>query len=208
MNQILDKIPYDQLNSLPKWQRWAAVGGALALIFGVYFYFFYMEGVNKISGLDAELKTVETNLETTRQQAKKLPDLKEKIEILGKNLLQARKELPSEKEIPSFLKTISDEGKMAGLDFLLFQPEQETVLDFYARVPVRIEVQGQFHEVMTFFDRVRRLPRIVDVENISIQIQKDGKSSFFLKTACVATTYKFIEGAEKQTAPAAAAPPK
>lgn len=205
MNQILDKIPYDQLNSLPKWQRWAAVGGVLALIFGVYFYFFYLEGVRQITVLEGELKTVETNLEKTRQLAKKLPELKEKIEILGRDLLEARKELPSEKEIPNFLKTISDEGKKSGLEFLLFQPTEEAVLDFYAKVPVRIEVEGQFHEIMAFFDQVRRLPRIVDIENISIQIQKAGKSSFFLKAACVATTYKFIEGAEK---PTTAAPPK
>lgn len=201
MNQILDKIPYDQLNILPKWQRWAAVGGVLALIFGVYFYFFYMEGVTQISSLSADLKTVETNLEKTRQLAKKLPELKEKIANLEKDLLEARKELPGEKEIPSFLKTISEEGKKSGLDFLLFQPEQEVVLDFYARVPVRIEVQGSFHEVMTFFDRVRRLPRIVDVENINIQVQRGLKGAFTLKTLCFATTYKFIEGAEKQPAP-------
>lgn len=206
MNQLMDKIPYDQINGLPEWQRWAAVGGVLVLLFGLYFYFFYTDGEKKIAQLAEQLKTVEDKLQKTKQLSTKLPKLKEKIKLLEENLATVRQELPSEREIPYFLKTISEEGKKAGLEFLLFQPEPEQTSDFYARVPVKIEVISSFHQSMVFFDQVRRLPRIVDIENIAMTIAPGGKpESPILRTACYATTYKYIEGAEKKEAPP---PPK
>ncbi len=201
MNQILDQIPYEQIKSVPEWQRWAAVGGVLALIFGLYFYFFYSKGVQQIKVLKDEQKTVEHKLAKTRQLEKKLPELKEKIKILEEQLAQVRKELPSEREIPYFLKTISEQGKKAGLEFLLFQPEQEVEMDFYAKVPVKIEVKGSFHNAMTFFDKVRHLPRIVDIEKIRMQVQRGKAGKTTLTTFCYAATYKYIEGAEKKEPP-------
>lgn len=205
MNQLMDKIPYDQIKGIPEWQRWAAVGGVLVLLFGLYFYFFYMDGENQISQLREQLKTVENKLIKTRQLSTKLPKLKEKIKVLEENLATVRQELPSDREIPYFLKTISEEGKKAGLEFLLFQPEPEQTHDFFARVPVKIEVLGSFHQAMAFFDQVHRLPRIVDIENISLIIAGGKPESPKIKASCYATTYKYIEGAEKKEAPP---PPK
>lgn len=202
MNELLEKIPYDQINDVPEWQRWAAVAGVLALIFGAYFYFFHLDGQANIFRLEGELKTVEIKLAKTKQLGKKLPELKKKVEALEKELKKVRKELPSEREIPYFLKTISKEGIKAGLEFLLFKPEPESEIDFYARVPVRIEVLSTFHNIMFFFDQVRRLPRIVDIEKIIIKVQKRIKAkSTLLRTTCFAVTYKYIEGAEKKPAP-------
>ncbi len=201
MNQILDKIPYDQIKGIPEWQRWSAVAGIIVLIFGAYYYFFHIDGEKNITRLGNELKTVENKLVKTKQLGKKLPELKKKIEVLEKKLKKVKKELPSEREIPYFLKTISEEGIKAGLEFMLFQPEPEEELDFYARVPVKIEIKGSFHNAMTFFDQVRRLPRIVDIENIKIQAIKGKSRTPTLQTSCYATTYKYIEGAEKKDPP-------
>jgi Tfp pilus assembly protein PilO len=51
-----------------------------------------------------------------------------------------------------------------------------------------------------FFDKVARLPRIVNISNISVNKEAAGKTAEAgLKATCVATTYRFLEVSEKQS---------
>jgi type IV pilus assembly protein PilO len=59
--------------------------------------------------------------------------------------------LPEKEEIPSLLAGVSQAGKDAGLDFLLFKPRPESVKGFYAEIPVDINVAGSYHQVAVFF---------------------------------------------------------
>jgi len=86
------------------------------------------------------------------------------------------KALPDKKEIPSLLTSISEAGKEAGLEFLLFQPISEINKDFYAEIPVSIKVAGNYHNVGLFFDNVSRLFRIVNIKDIVMTLQPTGLS--------------------------------
>ena len=78
-------------------------------------------------------------------------------------------------------------------DFILFQPKPEVKMDFYAEIPVAINVTGDYHGVATFFESVAELNRIVNIRDINIAPEKDSTS---LTTTCTAVTYKFIEASE------------
>ena len=107
----------------------------------------------------------------------------------------ALKALPDKREIPSLLTSVSRVGIESGLEFLLFQPQPEVMKEFYAEIPVSIRISGGYHNVALFFDRVARLPRIVNIKNIKMN---KSKGSLKLTTTCTAVTYRFVETPKKK----------
>ena len=105
----------------------------------------------------------------------------------------ALKALPEKKEIPSLLTNISRSGQSSGLEFLLFQPQNDVPKEFYAEIPVAIQVDGSYHNVAVFFAKVAQLSRIVNIKNINMVYQKGGRA---LQTQCKAVTYRFVEKSE------------
>ena len=90
------------------------------------------------------------------------------------------------------LESISRAGKEAGLEFTLFKPEQESIKDFYSEIPITINLNGHFHNIAVFFDKLSRLSRIVNIKDFKLDLkEKDEKSLLFV--ACTAVTYKFLE---------------
>ena len=110
-------------------------------------------------------------------------------------LKKAMRLLPDKKELPQLLDGITSAGKLAGLDFLLFQPGKEVNKGFYAEIPVVIKVTGLYHDVAVFFDKVSKLPRIVNIGEVKIKSEDRGDSNI-LTTSCIAKTYRFIEGSD------------
>ena len=88
------------------------------------------------------------------------------------------------------MSSVSQSGRDAGLDFLLFQPEPEKNQDFYAEIPVSMKVAGNYHNVALFFDKVARLSRIVNIDDIKMTSTKGNTD---LITSCKAVTYRFVE---------------
>jgi type IV pilus assembly protein PilO len=76
--------------------------------------------------------------------------------------------LPEAKEIPTLLKTVTDLGQQQGLDFLLFKPEKEIPRDYVSEIPVTLNFKGHYHEIGVFFDRLRRLPRMINVKQLEM----------------------------------------
>ena len=111
-------------------------------------------------------------------------------------MANALTELPNQKEIPSLLTSITNVGKGAGLDFLVFRPKPEEAKDFYSEVPVDIAVSGSFYSVANFFVAVSNLPRIVNINNVSVSDIKDVGGRSMMRVNCLATTFRFLEKKE------------
>ncbi|MEA2102298.1 MAG: type 4a pilus biogenesis protein PilO, partial [Thermodesulfobacteriota bacterium] len=105
---------------------------------------------------------------------------------------------PDKSEIPSLLENISALGRASGLDFNLFRPKADVAKAFYAEIPVDIVVQGNYKDIVLFFDKVSKMPRIVNISDIVMGSPKKGTDGIIITTSCNATTYKFIEGAKTQ----------
>lgn len=106
------------------------------------------------------------------------------------NFKVVRKALPEKKEIPDLLTSISQSGHDAGLDFLLFEPKNEEMKDFYTEIPVSIIVSGNYHNLGLFLSKVASLPRVVNVRDLSLKPVQGGAG---LNTSCTAVTYRFVE---------------
>ncbi len=122
------------------------------------------------------------NLEAYREQ------LKEMQESFGAMLRQ----LPDKTEVAALLVDVSQTGLAAGLEFELFQPMPEIKQDFYAELPIKIKVVGDYHEFGEFVSGLAALPRIVTVHDVKISRQKNGDKLLMEATA---KTYRYLEEA-------------
>ena len=101
--------------------------------------------------------------------------------------------LPEKEEIPSLLASISQAGKDAGLEFVLFQPQPEVPKDFYAELPIKIRVVGDYHEFGEFVSGLAALPRIVTIHDV--EIKPRGQNATNLIMEATARTYRYLDEA-------------
>jgi len=70
-------------------------------------------------------------------------------------------------------------------------PEQEK---FYEEIPVTVTISGRFHNTLSFFETVARLPRIINIENITMGEGAEIKGrGWVIKTNCIIKTYMFVD---------------
>jgi len=106
------------------------------------------------------------------------------------------RQLPNKTEVADLLVDVSQTGLAAGLEFNLFQPADEIPLEFYAELPIKIEVEGGFHEFGEFISGLAALPRIVTIHDIRI-FHPGKKGGGTLVLQATAKTYRYLEEGEE-----------
>ena len=163
----------------------------------VYYLAGFQPRLRTLRTLEERYESLGRELRENQVIAENLPRVKEEVRRLDEELAQALQKLPNKEEIPSLLQTISDLGRDSGLEFLLFRPGKAEPKDFYAELPLEMQVVGRFHDVAVFFDKVSRLPRIVTIQSSDFGNPKVGPDgSVKLTVSCRAVTFKFLEPGE------------
>lgn len=186
-------ITLDSIVKLSKSTKIFILVVLLGGILGIYFYSFYLPQQETLQKKRAEMEMLERQVRELRVIAANMKRFQEEVAKLREELKLAVSQLPTSKEIPSLLSTISKLGTESGLEFLLFRPLPEVNRDFYAEIPVAIKVKGNYHNVALFFDKVGKLPRIVNINAVSMDNAKQTAGRWEVQTSCTATTFKFIE---------------
>jgi type IV pilus assembly protein PilO len=192
MNDLLER--FFELESR---QRMIAAGAALLLVFGAYWYFVYSGRHAETLKVTAKIADLKQQRDTKQKLVANMDQLQETVRDLGAQLKEAEAQLPDSKEIPDLLTSISSAGRDSGLEVISFRQRQEQLKDFYAEVPVDVTVRGNYHEVATFFDRVGKLDRIVNVGDIVMQAPKREGDEMIIDTLCSATTFRFLDEKER-----------
>ena len=168
---------------------------SFVLLVGPFLYFSFLPKLGQIDSLEKQSNSLEKKLDVAQKKASQLKSYQEKLENAKLEFKVVTKKLPEKQEIPSLLSSISQSGRDAGLDILLFRPLPERDKDFYAEIPVSITVKGSYQNVALFFDKVSRLNRIVNIDDIKMRAAKGAEE---LTTSCTAITYRFIEAKPKK----------
>ena len=189
--------------NIPKKQRYLLLGlVAAGVLTG---YYFLMNPLWEEKGRhEATLQKLQADLEQKQLIAANRPKLEAEIKALEKELAEALVRLPEEKEIPKLLTQVNTLGQQNGLEFLLFRPGAPAKKGFYAEVPIEMRVEGQYHSLGGFLDRISKLERIVNVSDIKVsplaaQPQRSDRS---IVADLKATTYTFLEKGGSASAPA------
>ena len=180
----------DKIGKLSKLYKILLCLGLFILLVGPFVYFSFLPKISNINVLKKEHSALETRLATAKSKANRLKYFQAKLKDAELEFKIVMKKLPEKKEIPALLSSVSQSGRDAGLEFLLFQPEPEQNKDFYAEIPVSIKVTGNYHNVALFFDKAARLSRIVNIDDIKMHSTKGNTN---LITSCKAVTYRFVE---------------
>ena len=192
MKELLDRI----LN-LPQKQKLGIMAGLIVALLLLDYFLLYAPRSDEISKLAQEIENNRNERDKKKKEVANIPKLKEQMRQLDGMLKEAVAQLPDRKEIPDLLGSISNKVKESGLDILLFRPRAENVQEFYAEIPVDIVVRGGFHNVVTFFDEVGRLSRLVNINNIELRNPKANDDQVIMEASTLATTFRFLDDAER-----------
>lgn len=182
----------DRLAALPRSQRIALFVLVYAVIAAVFWFMIYTPAHEESIALSAETSELVAKKAQVKARAENREEFERELAQLTNDLKQALRELPNDREIPELLKRVSAIGKKAGLEIRAFQPLPEVKKEYYAEVPVSIEVYGSYHEVAMFFDRLSKLGRIVYVRDIEFSDPEDRGGKVYLLVTGKAVTFRFL----------------
>lgn len=117
----------------------------------------------------AQEQDLRRSFEIRQRRAANLDAYREQLEQMQAAFGAMLRQLPSQAEIAALLVDISQTGLAAGLEFELFQPQSEVRREFYAELPVKIRVRGDYHQFGRFVSGVAALPRIVTLHDVDLR---------------------------------------
>lgn len=192
------KAVWDYLDGLDRTRKLAlAIGGPLLLLFA-YYFLVVNPRVLWTSAMRSHIDELLQERDRKLVEAEQMPDREKEVEELDKQLRLAITRLPDEKEIPDLLSSISNLGRDSGLDILVFRQKPEGYQEFYAEVPVEMQVRGGYHQVARFIDEVGKLDRIVNVSDLSMKEPKVADGDLSVLAGSQVTTFRFLSDAERQ----------
>ncbi len=197
MDELIAKI-----SKVPFAQRILVVAVVIVLIGIVNYLAFVSPAEEDLVRLQRQVTTLDQQLLQKRAIAQNLARYRVEVERLKQRLNEALTLLPNDAEIPELLQKIAALVEQSDCEMSAFVPEGEQVAGFYARIPVRMSIVGNYHSIAVFFDKVSKLARIVNVTNINLSEPTTQNSKVVLKAQFLATTFKFVE----KKAPAAGTP--
>ncbi len=148
-----------------------------------------MDTLNAARQKETELRSVFT---TKKNQAINLDAYKKQLADIGQAFGALLKQLPNKQEMDALITDVNQAGLGRGLQFDLFKPEAETVSEFYAETPIHVKVTGGYHDIAAFVSDVSKLPRIVTLQDISMEPAKDGS----LNMDAIVKTYRYLDDDE------------
>ncbi len=175
------------------------LGLVLLLLIGYFYWFYLFQPVfDKKTRLSEELGNLNTRIVATQRVVGQIEQYRKEVAKLEEDLKILLAKLPDQKEIPHLLTSVSEAGRSAGLDFILFEPAEPVSKEFYAEIPVNITVEGKYNDIAVFFDSVAHLPRIANIMDVEIKSGKKGAGSGVLTADCLIKIYMFLEKANEE----------
>lgn len=155
----------------------------------------------ELQRFQAEEQQLRTQFRDKHAKAVNLEVYKQQLTDIERSFGAMLRQLPGKTEVPNLLVDISQTGLAAGLEEKLFQPQTEQKKDFYAELPIKIRLTGNYHEFGAFVSGIAALPRIVTLHDIAIK--PDSKDAYDVLTLdLTAKTYRYLDEDEVAAAEA------
>jgi len=182
----------DKVLKLPKAARIGILSGIGVLMCVGYYFGLYQETSQNLDRLQSEEANLQRKLSEVRLVAGNIDAFGTEIGVLEIKLKKALRQLPNDKQLEVLLTDISNLGKTDGVEIRSFQRQQEIFHDFYAEVPIAIQLEGEYHDIGKFFELLSKLKRIVNMGSLKINVGRESIESTRLKVSGIATTFRFI----------------
>ena len=178
----------------------------LALIIGGLFWWQYLSpAMEEEKTKTARLEGLQREIRALEVTANKLAEFQREVALLEAKLETLKRILPPEKETPDLMRKVQSLASQSSLLIKTFTPGQTVNKEFYQEWPINMSVEGNYHNLGIFFDRVGRLSRLVNIGNIKISARNDQTVSNTITANCVATTFVYVDTPIPAATPAPAA---
>jgi type IV pilus assembly protein PilO len=162
-----------------------------ALLCGGFYYFWYADARETEKKHQARLADLQKQIRALEATANKLPEFQREVQALEARLETLKRILPPEKEMPDLMRRVQYLAAQSSLQIRKFNPATAVQKEFYQEVPVNLDVEGTYHNLGAFLDRISRMSRLVNVGNVKIKAQNKPTITNTIAASAVATTYVY-----------------
>lgn len=181
------------LSKLP----WKAQLGAFVVIAvagaGSFYYFFETAAQERLATQQSELATVRARIDKGLATARQLPEFRKEVADLQARLDGLRPILPEEKDAADLLRRVHTLALQSNLTIRGFKPQAISQRELHAEWPISLELEGTYHNLGVFLDRVSKFPRIINVGNLMIEGRDEPQPNATIEVTCTATTFVLLE---------------
>ena len=134
---------------------------------------------------------MQTQIRALEATANKLPEFQREVQALEARLETLKRILPPEKEMPDLMRRVQYLAAQSSLSIRKFNPAAPAQKDFYQEVPINLDLEGTYHNLGAFLDRVSRMSRLVNMGDVKIKAQPKPTINDTIRASATATTYVY-----------------
>ena len=158
-----------------------------------WYYLNTQDQIVNLEKVEKKKQELRTTFEQRQSKAANLDKYKKQLEEMKQSFGAMLRQLPDRTEVAELLVDVSQTGLAAGLEFQLFDPQGENRKEFYAELPIKIAVKGDYHQFGAFISGLAMLPRIVTIHDINITGKGSNKEAGELAMNAVVKTYRYLD---------------
>jgi type IV pilus assembly protein PilO len=182
--------------SLTKLPWYAQIGAFVVLAvvaIGLFYYYYEVPARADMATRDAQLKTLRADIAKGQETAKRLPEFRASVDELEGRLSNLRLVLPEEKDAGDLLRRLQTVATQSNLRIRAFKPAATVTKQLHAEWPIALELDGTYHNLAIFFDRVGKFTRIVNITSVDISNKTNPDPDSTITARCVATTFVLLD---------------
>lgn len=191
--QEINELDFSNLGDWPGPVKFVLVVVLFALVVGGWYYFDTRQQLEGLASAEKQEQGLRTTFEAKQRKAANLDAYKQQLAEMRESFGAMLRQLPDKTEVAALLVDVSQTGLASGLEFELFQPTGEVPKDFYAELPIKLTVVGDYHEFGNFISGLASLPRIVTIHDITITPRRGGGGENPLQLQATAKTYRYLD---------------
>jgi type IV pilus assembly protein PilO len=192
--------------TLQKLPWYGQIGAFLALsVAGVAaFYYLYASPMQEeMAQRQKRLEALQADIRKSQAIAQRLPQFRAEVGELETRLETLKNVLPEEKDIGDLLRRLHTLALQSNLQIRSFKPAPAPIVkQLHAEVPINLEIDGTYHNLGTFFDRVSKFPRIIHIGNLAMKEKDKQEPNSTITADFVATTFVLLENKPAPATPA------
>ena len=200
------------LTKLPWYAQIGAFVALAAVGCGMFYYYYEMPARTDMTSRQTQLAALKGDISKGLTTAKKLPEFRQQVTDLESRLANLKAILPEEKDAADLLNRMQTVAAQSNMTIKGFKPSPTVTKTLHAEWPITLELDGTYHNLAIFFDRVGKFTRIVNISGLDVKGRDRPEANNTISATCVATTFVLLEkpapAAAKPGAPPAAPPAK
>ena len=178
---------------------WYGQVGAFVLIagagVGAFIYLYELPQRGEFTSRQRQLAGLQKDIAMGAETAKKLPEFRSQVGELEARLDNLKAVLPDEKDAADLLRRMQTVASQSSLTIKTFKPAPTVTKQLHAEWPINLELDGTYHNLAIFFDRVGKFTRIVNISQVEIKGKDKATPNSTISAACVATTFVLLDKA-------------